>query len=104
VVDELFEGTVGVMDVLKLTVMSMIVVFVSLLSISFILELFKVLFYDRDIKKKEAIKNQNIKESTKESVDLSENHILAALFTAAVAASNGKKASNLRIRSIRKIS
>lgn len=104
----MFEGPDIVMDVLKLTVMSMTVVFASLLTISFILELFKVLFYDRDIKKKESIENkksiETTKESVKESVDLSKNHVLAALFTAAVAASDGKKASNLRIRSIRKIS
>lgn len=100
----MFQGPDIVMDVLKLTVMSMTVVFASLLAILFILELFKVLFYDRDIKKKESIENKNVKETTKESVDLTKDHVLAALFTAAVAASNGKKASNLRIRSIRKIS
>lgn len=100
----MFEGPDIVMDVLKLTVMSMTVVFATLLVISFILELFKVLFYDRDIKKKENIENRKVKETTKESVDLTKDHVLAALFTAAVAASDGKKASNLRIRSIRKIS
>lgn len=97
----MFEGTVTIYDVLKLTVLSMTVVFLSLLSISLILELFKVLFYDRDNKKKQ---NETIKEIKNETVDLNREDVLAAIFTAAVAASNGKRTSNLRIKSIKKIS
>ncbi|MCM1991650.1 OadG family protein [Oceanirhabdus seepicola] len=108
----MFEGTVQISDVLQLTVLSMSVVFASLFAISLILELFKIVFYDRDIKKKEK-QNENKKDEsvnqttervTETVVDLEDKNVLAILFTAAIAASNGKHASNLRIKSIKKVS
>ncbi|WBW97091.1 OadG family protein [Oceanirhabdus sp. W0125-5] len=109
----MFEGTVEIMDVLKLTVLSMTVVFASLFAISLILELFKIVFYDRDIKKKEKQKSetkkiesvsQTTESVTETDVDLEDKNMLAILFTAAIAASSGKHASNLKIKSIKKVS
>jgi len=109
----MFEGNVQIIDVLKLTVLSMTVVFASLFAISLILELFKIVFYDRDMKKKEKMKNEvkkneNVSQTTESVtetvVNLEDKKVLAVLFTAAIAASNGKHASNLRIKSIKKVS
>jgi len=71
----MFEGAIQISDVLKLTVLSMTVVFASLYAISLILELFKIIFYDRDNKKKENMKKENKKEeiinqTTESVVDL----------------------------------
>ena len=90
------------MNILKLTLFSMSLVFMTLIAISFILNLFKILFYDRDnqkIKSAGNIEPKNIKEEI-----LDDEQTLIAILTAAVAASNGSRISNLRVRNIRRIS
>ena len=92
------------MDILKLTFFSMSLVFTALIAISLILDLFKILFYDRDNQKREKsilsnINSQNIKEEI-----LDNDQTLIAVLTAAIAASNGTRVSNLRVRNIRRIS
>lgn len=98
------------MEVLKLTGLSMTIVFLSLIVISFILDLFKVVFKERKPKTNNTKVNTktNTKTETYENVSTKVENLTKqdriALFTAAIAASNGKKTSNIRIKSIKKVS
>jgi len=96
----------SLVDVLEISAISMVIVFVCLLAISYILELFKVLFYKEENKgvkinqtERAITKNENIKD-----IKELDEEVLVALFTAAIAASNGKSISNLRIKNFRKVS
>ncbi|MTI66195.1 MAG: hypothetical protein FH753_06280 [Firmicutes bacterium] len=103
-------GGSDLIKVFNVTVISMSVVFLTLLSISFILQLFKVVFKeDKNEKKvsKTVNKSKNIKNKkskVKSDVDLSDNKALVAAFTAAIASSEKKRSSNIKIKSIKKVS
>ena len=87
---------------LVVTVFSMAIVFLSLLAISFILDIFKVTMSGKGKKNKEEIKPDTIiKEKPQETKENEEE--LVAVITAALAASLGKSVDGLIVKNIRRI-
>ncbi len=100
--------SITILEALKITFLSMSVVFISLFVISQILELFKVVFYKKDLEKQ---KLKNLETAVTESKnngyeeinELDEEIDLIAALTAAVLASNNQNNSKLKINSIKRV-
>ncbi|WFD11644.1 OadG family protein [Tepidibacter hydrothermalis] len=93
----------GIIEALKVTFISMSVVFLSLYIISLILNLFKVVFYKEEKKSDSQIAITSIKND--DLVDIKnlkdENDLVAALMASILASKN--KDSKFRVKSIRRI-
>lgn len=90
---------------LNVTAVSMIVVFITLFCISMILQGFKVVFKERKNKGNiSLVENKTNQKKDGNDIDIKDNQVLAAIFTAAIASSERDKMSNIRIKSIKKVS
>ncbi len=88
---------------LTVTVFSMLLVFVTLLVLSFILDLFKKLFY-KPQDKIEAKTVNTVKNDYRTVINNLENEFdLVAALTAVIVASNGENNCKVRIKSITRI-
>ncbi|WP_099191701.1 OadG family protein [Tepidibacter mesophilus] len=99
---------ITILEGIKITFLSMSVVFVSLFFISQILELFKVVFYKKDLEKQKQkdseISMDDFKNDAYEQInELDEEIDLVAALTAAVLASNNHNNSKIRINSIKRV-
>ncbi|MEJ8553570.1 OadG family protein [Tepidibacter sp. Z1-5] len=97
--------SVTILESLKITFLSMSVVFISLFIISQVLELFKVVFYKRDLEKQKLKSLETAVTASKDNEyeeinELDEEIDLVAALTAAVLASNNNNNSKIRIKSI----
>lgn len=93
---------------IQLSIMSMLIVFVLLYVISLILESFKVIFKEKDIKEKVVpkIKEEKVVESKKgitfEELESDQDMLIAAMI-ASMEASGENKESNYKIVSIKQL-
>ncbi|SHK09534.1 OadG family protein [Tepidibacter formicigenes] len=99
---------ITILESIKITFLSMSIVFISLLVISQILELFKVVFYKKDLQKQnskdlEAAVTISKDNKYEEINKLDEEIDLVAALTAAVLASNNHNNSKIRIKSIKRV-
>jgi len=99
---------ITILEALKITCLSMSVVFISLFIISQILELFKIVFYKRDLEKQKLKKLGTAVAESKDNKyeeinELNEEIDLIAALTAAVLASNNQNNSKLKINSIKRV-
>lgn len=98
----MFEESISIMEALKITVLSMSIVFSALWGISEILNLFKVLFYERDIKKAKNKETKSLESVVTIEEKDEEIHLVVALMSAVLASDNQKK-SKLKIKSIKRV-
>ncbi len=94
---------VSMVNALKVTFLSMSIVFATLYVISKILDLFKVVFYERDLKKEAAMADSNIQEEMLPLNSLKEETDLVAALMAVVLASNNVQNKKLHIKSIKRV-
>ncbi|WP_099188987.1 OadG family protein [Tepidibacter mesophilus] len=97
---------ITILEGIKITFLSMSVVFISLFIISQILELFKVIFYKKDLKREKKLETAVIASKNneyKEINELDEEIDIIAAITATILVSNNKNNSKIRINSIKKV-
>ncbi|SHH50612.1 OadG family protein [Tepidibacter thalassicus] len=92
--------SITILQSLKITFLSMSIVFISLFVISQILELFKFVFYKKELETAATVAENN---EYKEIKELDEELDLVAALTAAVLASNNQNNAKLRIKSIKRV-
>lgn len=94
----MYGDTVSMGGALVITIVSMGIVFATLIVISYILSGFKTVFYKEKKETKEPIVNEIIKEETKEN-----NDELVAVIAAAISMSTNKPIDNFYIRNIKRV-
>ncbi|CAH2214520.1 OadG family protein [Tepidibacter aestuarii] len=98
--------SITILEAIKITFLSMSVVFISLFVISQILELFKIVFYKKDLEKQKNLEMEvtaSENDEYEEINELDEEIDVIAAIMAAVLASNNKNNTKLRINSIKKV-
>ena len=94
----MYGESITMADAGVITLFSMGIVFATLLLISFVLDLFKIIFTEKE-DKVEKIASASIVQSTSEVVEEDDNELVAVI-TAALAAHIGKSTDQLIVRSI----
>ncbi|EOD01127.1 OadG family protein [Caldisalinibacter kiritimatiensis] len=103
-----FGDSVTLGQSLYITIFSMLIVFATLLVISYILSGFKVLFYkdNKQKVKKDTVRTNTQQKATVENKveqDNEQDEELVAVITAAIAASLSRPATDIRIRKIKRV-
>ena len=100
----MFGDTIGMAEAGLITLFSMAIVFIALLAISFILDLFRIFISDDAVAKRKANKSKEevMSLETVESVIINEEDDaeLVAIITAAIAATLGKSSDTFVVRNI----
>ncbi len=99
----MFGDKITLLDAGVITLFSMVVVFLSLLVISYLIDLMRVIFNKKDNK---AVENKTIQQSPQPVVNAvveEDDTELVAVITAAIAAMTGTNTSGLVVRNIKRL-
>jgi len=99
----MFGDKITLLDAGVITLFSMVVVFISLLVISYIIDLMRVIFNKKD---KKTVENKTIQQSPQPVVNTvveEDDTELVAVITAAIAAMTGTNTSGLVVRNIKRL-